>query len=777
MTTSPQAVRVAAPDGDGDATPLVAGEDLRAENESLRRENARLTQLVQMWTEERLSIQALIDWVPDYLWIKDANSRFLIINKALASDHGFDEPAKMLGMSDFDLHAAEVAKGFRSIEQGILASGHPMVDKEEMIVSHTGVRRWLSSTKMPLRNARKEVVGILGISRDITARKMADGLREGQREILEVIAMNAPLGDVLSQLVRQVETQLTNDFGAIFLFEREDGRLRCGAASGRLARGYIQAVTRIPVGPNAGSCGAAAYRREQVIVADILEDPLWNVLRGFVAPDGFRACWCAPILSHRGDVLGVFAMHSTEARKPTLIERQVIEITTRVAGIAIERAQAEDRIHFMATHDSLTGLPNRSLLHDRLTQAMLYAKRYDRWVTILFVDLDNFKLVNDSLGHNAGDELLRIIAARMVGCVRATDTVVRLGGDEFVVVLFDQPKSVELIATTFQKLRSSIAEPIMLAGHPLQITGSIGIANYPEDGTDPDTLLANADAAMYRAKEIGRDNFQFYTPDLNTRAHEKFLLIEELRLAIVRSEFVLHYQPQVDLRTGRIFAVEALIRWNHPRLGLVAPMKFVPLAEETGLIVPIGDWVLQTACRQCKAWQDAGLPHLNMSVNVSARQFRDKSWIARVVAALAETGLQAQYLELEITESLVMQHLEQAVATMKELQALGVQLAIDDFGTGYSSLNALKNFPIARLKIDKSFICDLPSNESDKAVASAVISLGQKLNLRVIAEGVETDAQIAFLRQSNCDEMQGYHFSRPIAADAMEALLHKAANA
>jgi EAL domain-containing protein (putative c-di-GMP-specific phosphodiesterase class I) len=276
---------------------------------------------------------------------------------------------------------------------------------------------------------------------------------------------------------------------------------------------------------------------------------------------------------------------------------------------------------------------------------------------------------------------------------------------------------------------------------------------------------------MYRAKDNGRDNFQFYTPDLNTKAHEKFLLQEELRNAVVRSELVLLYQPQVDLRTGRVFAVEALIRWNHPTRGMLSPIKFIPLAEESGLIVQIGDWVLREACRQNRSWQSAGIPPITVCVNVSARQFREKNLVSRVVSALRESGLRSEYLELELTESLIMQDVDRAVATMEELQLLGVQISIDDFGTGYSSLSALKTFPVARLKIDKSFITDVSSDENDKAVACAVISLGQKLNLRVIAEGVETDDQVAFLRANNCDEMQGYHFSKPVAAREIEALL------
>jgi diguanylate cyclase (GGDEF)-like protein len=612
--------------------------------------------------------------------------------------------------------------------------------------------------------------GWVATHEDITKRKFADRLREEQAQILELIAVSAPLENVLERLVRLIESQMTGIAGSILLLDEEGGHLRHGAAP-NLPKAYVEAIDGSQIGPNAGSCGAAAYRRETVAVADIQSDPLWVDGRELAGAYGLRSCWSTPILSHHGAVLGTFAMYSQTAREPTGAEMHLVDVATHIAGIAIERKQAEDRIHFMANHDALTGLPNRTLLKDRLTQAVLYAKRYDRWATVVFLDLDNFKYVNDSLGHTVGDELLKIVAERMVSCVRATDTVVRLGGDEFVILFFDQPKSADIISATLQKIRATIAEPIRVEGHDLAVTCSIGLANFPNDGTDADALLANADAAMYRAKEMGRDNFQFYTPELNTKVHEKFLLQKELRNAILRSEFVVHYQPQVDLRTGRIFAVEALIRWQHPTQGMVAPIKFIPMAEETGLIVPIGDWVLLAACRQNKAWQDAGLPPMTICVNVSARQFKERNWVGRVAGALRESGLDAKYLELELTESLIMQDVDQAVATMRELQILGVQLSVDDFGTGYSSLAALKNFPVARLKIDKSFISDILNNENDRAVASAVISLGQKLNLRVIAEGVETEDQVTFLRANNCDEMQGYHFSKPITAAGIEELL------
>jgi diguanylate cyclase (GGDEF)-like protein/PAS domain S-box-containing protein len=715
---------------------------------------------------ERLTLQALIDCLPDNLWVKDVKSRFIIANQITATRMGKEGPADLIGKTDLELLPLELAQKFFADEQQIVQSGQAMTNMEEF----TWGSKWISTTKVPLRNEQNEIFAVAGISRDITERKLADGLRDGQAEILEMIAMSAQLEPVLKRLMHVVEAQMTGIYGSVLLLDDAGLHLRHGAAPS-LAEAHSRAIDGVRIGPNVGSCGTAVFRQETVIVTDIMSDPLWEDYRDLAAAHGYRSCWSTPILSHSGAIFGTFALYSETVRAPTAAETRLIDIATRIASIAIERKQAEDRIHFMANHDVLTGLPNRALLDDRLSQALLYAKRYDRWATVAFIDLDNFKIVNDSLGHNAGDELLKTVARRMIGCLRATDTVVRIGGDEFVALLLDQPHDVGAISATIQKLASAISEPIHLEGHDFRITASMGIANYPGDGTDADALIANADAAMYRAKEIGRDNIQFYTPELNTKVHEKFVMQEELRNALARSEFVLFYQPKVDLRSGRVFGVEALIRWNHPKLGLVPPIKFIPVTEETGLIVPIGAWVLHEACRQNRAWQDAGLPFMDVSVNVSARQFSDGNLIAHVVSALRDSGLEAKYLELELTESLIMRDVARAVEKMKALQALGVQLSIDDFGTGYSSLSALKTFPVARLKINRSFIKDLPTSENDKAVASAVISLGQKLNLRVIAEGVETEGQLAFLRENNCDEMQGYHFSRPIPAKDIKNLL------
>jgi diguanylate cyclase (GGDEF)-like protein/PAS domain S-box-containing protein len=723
---------------------------------------------------ERISLQALIDFVPDYLWVKDRESRFLVVNKALSMCNGRKSTSEVVGQTDFDFHAPEIARQFRADELEVLRSGKTMIDKEEFVVEAAGLTKWLLSTKVPLRDENNEIVGLVGIARDITERKKADALRNEQAQILELIAMSTPLGEVLERLMRLVEAQLDGIFGSVLLLDEDGHHLRHGAAPS-LAEAYTKVIDGVRFGPKVGSCGTAVFRRAPVIVSDIMSDPLWEDYTELVAAYGYRSCWSTPILSHQGAVLGVFAMYSKSVREPTEIETRLIDVTTRIAGIAIERKRAEDQIRFLAHHDALTGLPNRSLLKDRLTQAILQTQRHNPWVSVAFIDLDNFKTINDSLGHTTGDDLLKVVAKRMVSCVRATDTVVRLGGDEFVILLVDLPASPDEISATLERIRAAIAEPVSIDGRALYVTCSMGVATFPNDGADPEALLMNADAAMYKAKEAGRDNVQFYTAEMHTMVHEKLALQQELRDAIARKEFTLHYQPQIDLRSGRIFAVEALIRWQHPSLGLLSPLKFIPMAEETGLIVPLGDWVLHETCRQNKAWQDAGLPPVNISVNVSARQFREKTLISRVVGALQGSGMEARYLELEITESLIMQDVDQAVKTMEELQRLGVQLSIDDFGTGYSSLNALKTFPVVRLKIDKSFVSNLASSEGDRAVAAAVISLGQKLNLRVIAEGVETAEQVEFLRANNCDEVQGYYFSKPITAEGIADLLRKQA--
>jgi len=430
------------------------------------------------------------------------------------------------------------------------------------------------------------------------------------------------------------------------------------------------------------------------------------------------------------------------------------------------RKQYEHELRHMASHDVLTGLANRSLLMDRLDQALAMAHRSGHQVAILFIDLDRFKTINDSLGHEAGDHVIVEAGRRLSGIVREGDTVARLGGDEFVVLMPDL-EDADGPAVLSAKLLEALLLPMNVLGHEFSPIGSIGISIYPRDGVDSNALLKNADAAMYRAKELGRGNFQFYTEEMNARTLDRLCMESGLRRALERHEFELHYQPQIDLATGEQVGVEALLRWNPPGGEPVGPAEFIPIAEETGLIVQIGAWVLRAACEQIVAWRNAGLPPMTVAVNLSARQFHQQNLVQLVGQILAETGCNAAQLELEITESVVMADPAGATATLQELSDMGVSLSIDDFGTGHSSLSYLKRFPIHALKIDRSFVRDLTTDADDAAIVCAVIALAHTMQLKVIAEGVETEEQLAFLREHRCDQFQGYFYSPPVSAERL----------
>ena len=437
--------------------------------------------------------------------------------------------------------------------------------------------------------------------------------------------------------------------------------------------------------------------------------------------------------------------------------------------VSVARAMGAEMSH-MAQHDTLTNLPNRTLLQDRLTQAIATASRNDSRIAVLFLDLDGFKNINDSLSHATGDRLLQLVAKRLLAAVRTSDTVCRMGGDEFVILLSEVAHAGDA-GVKAGKILSALSAPFEMEQNTLRITGSIGLSTYPEDGRSAELLIRNADLAMYQAKEKGRSNYQFFEKGMNVRAVERQSIEGDLRFALERDELVMHYQPKVDLRTGGITGVEALLRWQHPERGLVGPLQFISIAEDCGLMLPIGQWVLRESCRQAKAWQDAGLPAIEMAVNVSSVEFRSDKFLEDISTILKETGLKPRYLELELTESVLMQHAEFSVPVLQKLKAMGVRLAIDDFGTGYSSLSYLRQFPIDTLKIDQSFTHEINADTDEATIISAVINMGCHLKHRVIAEGVETAEQLAFLRAHGCDEGQGYYFGRAMTALETSKLL------
>jgi diguanylate cyclase (GGDEF)-like protein/PAS domain S-box-containing protein len=443
-----------------------------------------------------------------------------------------------------------------------------------------------------------------------------------------------------------------------------------------------------------------------------------------------------------------------------------------IAADITDRKTAEKKVAYLAYHDPLTGLPNRLLLQDRLEQAMAHADRTRSRVALMFLDLDNFKQINDTLGHAAGDALLQEVSSRLRECVRDTDTISRQGGDEFVIVLRDLPDT-DAAVPVLAKIMERLQDPIVVEDHELSTSVSIGVTIYPEDGADVETLSKKADMAMYRAKEAGRNTYRFFNDEMSAEAIDHLVMRNGLRRALERGEFVLHYQPLIDLSSETVIGAEALIRWNHPELGLVPPARFIPIAEDTGLIVPIGEWVMQEACRQAMAWNKAGHPGMTVAVNLSAVQFKRGNVEQTVIHALAQSGLDPALLELELTESILIQNVEQVLATVKRLKLLGVKLSIDDFGTGYSSLSYLKRFDIDKLKIDQSFIRDLATDPDDAAIVRAIIQMARSLNLKTIAEGVENSDMPEQLRIFQCDEAQGYHFARPMPADEFASYLSR----
>jgi len=434
-----------------------------------------------------------------------------------------------------------------------------------------------------------------------------------------------------------------------------------------------------------------------------------------------------------------------------------------------ERMRLQERLHYLAHHDELTTLPNRAMFIDRLEQALHHAKRHQRALAVMFLDLDRFKNINDTLGHDLGDALLQDFAQRLCHCLREGDTVARLGGDEFTILLEDMA-DVSDTTSLAEKILGALSAPFILDSQELFVTTSIGISVYPDDGHDVRTLLKNADTAMYRAKDLGRDNCKFYSAEMSTLTHTRLTLETQLRRALERNEFKLHYQPQIDSTSGAIIGAEALLRWHHPERGLISPADFIPLLEDTGMIIPVGEWVLRTACKQASMWQDSGIPPICMSVNLSTRQLDTPDFAAFVSQALRDTGLGPEYLELEITESMLIQNAEKTIEIMRAIKETGVSFAMDDFGTGYSSLSYLKRFPIKTLKIDRAFVSNMTEDSDDEAIVKTIIAMAHTLNLEVIAEGVETAEQVALLQKHACRLMQGYYYSKPQPADEFASL-------
>ncbi|MDM9625415.1 EAL domain-containing protein [Rhizobium sp. S152] len=646
-------------------------------------------------------LEAMINHVPDFIYAKDTKGRFLFANRAIVANNGFSHMREMVGLTDADIHPGVAARDIDSLESKVIASGEPDLGIEERRLKGQG---WLMMSRVPLRDRDGTVIGVVGASRDISARKRAEELMSAQTRLLQDVAR----GMEFDSLLKDGQTLLQ--------------RLLPGAT-----------------------------------ITFVLDDR-----EGEPVDDG---CVQFPIFSRDGGRHGVLAVSAAALAEAGL--REFLLGVAQTIGIAIDRHRDIAHIAFLAEHDILTGLPNRSLLDRKLDAMLKSAAAQQQSLAVAFLDLDNFKLVNDSLGHGAGDELLKVVARRISSLLGPEDILSRIGGDEFVVVLGNADEAMETLRT----ILTTVSQRLVVGGVEILTTCSIGVAFFAQHGDTASELFANADMALYRVKDAGRNGIQIFSPSMAAEARTKLATIDELRRAVERQEFVIHYQPQKSMNTGAVTGMEALVRWQHPQKGLLPPGSFIPLAEETGLIVPIGEFVLMEACRQARRWQDLGLAPCSVAVNVSARQFQEAGLVDHVAAALEQSGLDPQWLELEVTESLIMRDVEGAIARMHELKRLGVNLSIDDFGTGYSSLSTLKRFPISRLKIDRSFIADIPGDSGDMALTSAIISLGKILELEVVAEGVETEEQMQFLATAGCEYLQGFLFSKPLPSSEIGALL------
>ena len=721
--------------------------------------------------EQQLHLtQTLLDAIPSALFFKNRQAEYIGCNAAFEVFFGHSRN-DVLGKTAFDLFSNEIAQDDHHTDLELILTG--VTQRHEVAAPHAdGSSRQTIYQKAAFHGNDGEIDGWVGIIIDITEMKEAQATISHQKNFLGALIDNLPVAIFTKDVKEEYRftlwnAQAENIFGMSraemigkndYDFFAKDEADFFRSIDEKVM--YEKKIIDVP-------CEKVTTRHGEML-AHTIKVPLFG---GSGKPDTLLAI--LENITERKKTEDTLAQYRDQLENLVKDRTGELEQTNELLRAEIlQRKEGERQIEHLAYYDMLTHLPNRTLLRDRIAQAVESAARNGWYVAVLTIDLDQFKNINDSLGHATGDKLLQAVGERLRALVRKEDTVARVGGDEFVVLL-PNLRNVEQSSRVAEKILADSMRPFTIDGQDLHVTASIGISVFPENGTGSLALIRCADTAMYEAKAAGRNGYAFFNSEMTRCALETLRIGNELRRAIDNNELILHYQPKIDLLSGKIIGAEALIRWQHPDQGLVFPGKFISVAEETGLILPIGEWVLRTACRQNKAWQLTGLTPIGIAVNLSARQFSRNQIEQLTIAVLSESGLDAHYLELEITESMVMQNAEQAIAVMKILKAIGVKLSIDDFGTGYSSLSYLKRFPIDKLKIDQSFVRDLGEDQDDAAIVTAIIGLAKGLGLRVIAEGVEKKEQLEFLRAKGCDEMQGYFFSKPIPAIDFETLLRK----
>lgn len=720
---------------------------------------------------ERMT-QGMIEAVPNPIFLMSPDGRYRGVNRAWETLFGLKRSA-VVGRTSRELFPDQPAMAAWADELLECPQTHTY---DAALPACDGTIRDVLCYKATYGAEQGSPAGVIGTLVDITERRQAEKRQTMEHAVTRILAEAPTLGEAMSGVIETICRNLGWHYGARWHWDAAAGvlqRAESWATTAAEIEEFDRATARIEVEPRSdgGLASRAFWARKPVWIADVSASEGFG-RKALAMRAGLNAGIAFPLM-RSSQVLGVMEFFHRDPGEPNPVLVKVAEVIGSEVGQYIVRNQAEEAVKFMAMHDPLTRLPNRAMFSERLGGAIAQAERHARTLAVLFIDLDKFKLINDTLGHEAGDYVLGEAARRLIDNLRAGDTVARLGGDEFVVLLEEVVDPV-YVGGVSQKLIEALAAPFSIGGEEYRVTASIGVSSYPDDGSDPESLLKNADTAMYRAKQKGRNAFEFYSPQLSNGAIERLSLEAGLRRALERDELVLHYQPQIEACTGRIVGMEALVRWRHPQLGVLPPARFIRLAEENGLIVPLGDWVVRTACKAHREWQTRRIAPARIAVNLSPRQFLHAGLVKDTLRVLEQSGCRPSYLEFEITESMVMHDPAGAAAIIDELKASGVRIAMDDFGTGYSSLAHLKRFPIDTLKIDRSFISDLPGDPGNMAITDAIIAMARTLHLTVIAEGVETRPQFDFLRRLGCDEVQGFYFSEPVPFEQATVLLQDA---
>jgi diguanylate cyclase (GGDEF)-like protein/PAS domain S-box-containing protein len=729
-----------------------------ARDVSASRRSEDRVRALEMATDSASDAVTIIELKPDE---PDKSSEVIYVNEAYQKLMGFS--AKDLLHTTPRIRSGPLTD--RAVSQQVVQAFHDNIPirTELLEYANDGTPVWIEFSALSITDAAGRWSHRVSWRRDIRARKRAESLNDARNALLEMLLRGETLEGVFGHLAQLLEGQW-GGFSTVSVFE--DGMFRfLGTPS--LPAQVRDSLNALELGRYYGDWLPPALEQGLIVTDDIGHDPDWVSVREMAGQLGVQSIWCAPIRSGEGALLGMITCAFRDAKKPGKEDHELLEMAQRLGAVCMEHRQMAAQIAFQAQHDTLTQLPNRALLNERLEEAISRASRRSEHMALLFIDLDGFKQVNDTLGHGVGDELLCSITERLGRAIRSGDTLARIGGDEFALLLPDLKMGSDA-AGIAEGMLNLFQTPFKLEDHEVYVTASIGIAIYPDDGLDAATLLQHSDTAMYRAKRSGKNTFSSFDPVMTTSALRRREIEHALRQALPRQEFELHYQAQVDLQ-GRTCGVEALLRWNSPNLGPVSPAEFIPVAESTGLIIAIDAWVMRQACEQAMRWRAAGLRPLCMAVNVSALQFTRPDFVQSIKDALDQTRLEPQWLELELTESVFMHDIEVAIARMHQIRELGVNLSIDDFGTGFSSLSYLQRLPVNAIKVDRSFVQDIFPGNTNHSLVQAIVLLGQQFQMTVVIEGIETISQLETLRALGCDRLQGFYFCKPCTPDKLEA--------